>query len=153
MFVTMPQFEQTGMSKVAGGGQKYWLAITASALARHWYLFNYEAQVLDARVDLTLHVAWEETLLKLMELVPEQDRRAVYRVDRRDAGRLIFRNVQAIWKAASDEEREGLVAVLAIDGERELVDPQLHPVARLRERQLVFQSAAPASEFDRCEAE
>jgi hypothetical protein len=95
LFVTMPQFEQAGMSKLAGGGQQYWRAVTASSLDQHWYLFVYEAWVLDARVDLTLLVAWEETLLEVMNLVPEKDRRALYRVDRREAGRLVFRNVAA----------------------------------------------------------
>lgn len=140
MFVTMPDFEQTGMSMLAGGGQQYWRAVTASSLDQHWYLFVYEGRVLDARVDLTLLVAWEETLLELMNLVPEKDRRAVYRVDRREAGRLVFRNIEAIWAPTTDEAEEGLVALLALEGEQGLVDPYLRPLPKERARHLVFRS-------------
>jgi hypothetical protein len=145
MFVTMPQFEQTGMSMLAGGGQQYWRAVTASPVNQHWYLFVYEGRVLDARVDLTLLVTWEETLIEVMNLVPEQDRKAVYRVDRRASGGLVFRTVEAIWAPGADEVSAGLPALLAFEGEQGLVDPADHPVQTERERQLLYRASRGCS--------
>jgi hypothetical protein len=145
LFVTMPQFEQPAMSRLAGGGQKYWRAITGTFAHQPWYLFVYEAQIADARVPVTMLVAWEESLIDVIEMVPVSDRRSVYRVDLAGATQLTFSNVRAIWAPASNEANEGLTAVLALEGRVDLLDPQLRPVSREQLRRLVYQAPALAS--------
>jgi hypothetical protein len=140
MFVTMPQFEQVEMSKMAGEGQKYWRAVAAAFPSEPWYLFGYVGQVVDARVNLTMLVAWEESLLDIIDLVPPRDRRHVYRVQRNRAAGLTFREVRALWAPAPDESRAGVGAVLQLLGESQLVDPQLRPVLHNELRRLVFQA-------------
>jgi hypothetical protein len=149
MFVTMPQFEQTQMSQMAGQGQKYWRAVTAHFPVEPWYLFVYEAQVADARVLLTMLVAWEESLLDVIKLVPPNDRRAVYRVQRAGSGVLSFKAVRGLWAPTSEEVAEGLGAVLSLEGESGLLDPNLRPVSQTQLRQVVYQdgsSAAPGAD-------
>jgi hypothetical protein len=139
MFVTMPQFEEPGMTAKAGEGQKYWRALAAVFPADPWYLFVFEAALLDARINQTMLVAWEESLLDIIERVPAEDRRAVYRLEPGAAGGLTLRTVQALWAPTAEEAAQGVGAVLGIEGESDLLDPRLHPVSRTHLRRLVFQ--------------
>jgi hypothetical protein len=147
LFVTMPQFEQKGMSELAGGGQKYWRAITGKFPTQPWYLFVYEAQVLDTRINLTSLVAWEETLIEIINLVPTADHRALYRVEPAACGSLALRPVHSVWSPTEAEGAQGMPAVLLVEGHASLVDPFLHPVPDNSERTLVFR--APKSACDR----
>lgn len=138
MFVTMPQFEVPGMTAMAGQGQKYWRALAAVFPVQPWYMFVFEAALLDARVNQTMLVAWEESLLDIIDGVPPEDRRAVYRLEPGAAGGLTFRTVQALWAPTAEEAARGIGAVLSIKGESDLVDPALHPVSTAHLRRLVF---------------
>jgi len=138
MFVTMPQFEEPGMTAMAGEGQKYWRALAAVFPVEPWYLFVFEAALLDARVNQTMLVAWEESLLDIIDRVPPEDRRAIYRLEPSAAGGLTFRTVQALWAPTAEEAAQGIGAVLSIEGESDLLDPALHPVSKAHLRRLVF---------------
>ena len=139
MFVTMPQFEEPGMTAMACEGQKYWRALAAVFPVEPWYLFVFEAALLDARVNQTMLVAWEESLLDLIDRVPPGDRRAVYRVEPASAGGLTVKTLQALWAPTAEEAAQGIGAVLAIEGERDLLDPRLRPVSNAHQRRFVFQ--------------
>lgn len=129
------------MSKLVGAaGQRYWRAVTGTSVYQPWYLFVYEAQVADAKVPLTMLVAWEESLIDVIHLVPVEDRRAIYRVDPLGQGRLTFSDVRAIWAPTCDEGNEGITAVLALEGRSDLLDPHLRPVSREPQRRLVFEA-------------
>lgn len=127
------------MTVMAGEGQKYWRALAAVFPVEPWYLFVFEAPLLDARINQTMLVAWEESLLDIIDGVPPEDRRAVYRLDPGAAGGLTFRTIQALWAPTAEEAAQGIGAVLSIEGENDLLDPALHPVSKAHLRRLVFQ--------------
>lgn len=126
------------MRAVAGEGQKYWRALAAVFPVEPWYLFVFEAPLLDARINQTMLVAWEESLLDIIDRVPPEDRRAVYRVEPGTTGGLTLRVVQALWAPTAEEAAQGIGAVLSVEGESELLDPALHPVSKAHPRRLVF---------------
>lgn len=126
------------MTAMAGEGQKYWRALAAVFPREPWYLFVFEAALLDARINQTMLVAWEESLLDIIDRVPPEDRRAVYRLEPSVAGGLAFRTVQALWAPTAEEAARGIGAVLSIEGESGLLDPALHPVSKAHLRRLVF---------------
>jgi hypothetical protein len=140
MFVTMPQFEEPGMTAMAGEGQKYWRALAAVFPVEPWYLFVFEAALLDARINQTMLVAWEESLLDIIDRVPPADRRAVYRLAPGAEGRLTLRTVQALWAPTAEEAAQGIGAVLGLERESELLDQNLRPVSKVHPRRLVFQT-------------
>lgn len=143
MFVTMPHFEQPLLSNLAGDGQQYWRAVTLSAYAP-WYVFLYEAPVADARVLQSTLVAWEETVLNLLEVVPSDSWRGIYRLEPSGlkSGGWRFREVNEIWTPTEGERESGLTAVLLLEGDAQLRDPHLRPVARNGERQLSYAANA-----------
>lgn len=141
MFVTMPQFEEPGMTALAGEGQKYWRALAAVFPVEPWYLFVFEAALLDARINQTMLVAWEESLIDIIDRVPPEDRRAVYRLEPCAAGGLTFRTIQALWAPTAEEAARGIGAVFGIEGESDLLDPSLRAVSKVHLRRLVFQIA------------
>ena len=127
------------MTAMAGEGQKYWRALAAIFPAEPWYLFVFEAPLLDVRINQTMLVAWEESLLEIIERVPTEDRREVYRVEPGPAGGLTLRTVEALWAPAAEEAAQGIGAVFGLEGERDLLDPRLRPVSNAHQRRLVFQ--------------
>lgn len=145
MFVTMPQFEQTSMSQLAEGGQQYWRAVTAAFPHQPWYLFSYRDLVIDRFVELAQLVAWEESLLNIMELVPIEDRRAVYRVEPAKAGGLRFRALRGVWAPAPEEAAAGVHAVFSLEDVDGVVDDRLQPMLSGQERRLVFHVDAAAA--------
>lgn len=126
------------MTAMAGEGQKYWRALAAVFPVEPWYMFVFEAALLDARINQAMLVAWEESLLDIIDRVPPEDRRAVYRVEPGASGGLTLRTVQALWAPTAEEAAQGIGAVLSIEGESELLDPALHPVSQAHLRRLVF---------------
>jgi hypothetical protein len=156
MFFTLPQFEVSGMSAVVAAGQKCWRAVLAEFPVDPWYLFIYEGQVADTRVNLTMLVSWEESLLDIVELVPVEDRRSLYRADPLAGGGLVIREVTELWASAPAEGRNGVRAVLALEGSSELLDPSLRPVGTNTSRRLAYCKAgraahAPQSTMQRCD--
>lgn len=133
------------MTAMAGEGQKYWRALAAVFPVEPWYLFVFEAALLDARVNQTMLVAWEESLLDIIDGVPPEDRRAVYRLEPAAAGGLTLRTVQVLWAPTAEEAAQGIGAVLGLEGERDLLDPRLQPVSKTHLRRLVFQTAQKAA--------
>lgn len=129
------------MTAMAGEGQKYWRAVAAVFPVEPWYLFVFEAPLLDTRVNQTMLVAWEESLLDIIDRVRPEDRRAVYRVEPGATGGLTLRTVQALWAPTTEEAMQGIGAVLGLEGESNLVDAKLRPVSKAHLRRLVFHSA------------
>lgn len=144
MFFTLPQFEVSGMSALLAAGQKCWRAVLAEFPVEPWYLFVYEGEVADARVDLTMLVSWERSLLDVVDLVPVEDRRTVYRADPVPGGGLVVRKISELWAPSPEEELNGLSAVLALEGSSGLLDPRLRPVATDTQRRLVYRTATCA---------
>lgn len=126
------------MTAMAGEGQKYWRALAAVFPVEPWYMFVFEAALLDARINQAMLVAWEESLLDIIDRVPPEDRRAVYRVEPGVTGGLTLRTVQALWAPTAEEASQGIGAVFSIEGESDLLDPALRPVPKAHLRRLVF---------------
>jgi hypothetical protein len=141
VFVTMPHFEQPFLSNLAGDGQQYWRAVTLSAHAP-WYVFLYEAPIADGRFLQSTLVAWEETVLNLLEVVPRDSWRGIYRLEpaTQKTGGWRFREVSEIWTPTQSERESGLTAVLLLEGDAQLRDPQLQPVERSVERHLAYRA-------------
>jgi hypothetical protein len=114
MFVTLTQFREPAMTAMAAHGGTYWRALVADFPVLPWYLFVRKERVLDAYVDQVVLVAWEETLVDLVEAAPPLERRAVYRVDPHPSEGLKFRQVTALWRASDRGNAEGFLALLAL---------------------------------------
>ena len=138
MFVTLPEFREPVMTRMADAAGTYWRALIADFPVLPWYLFLRKDRVLNAYVDQVVLVAWEETLVDLVEAAPPQARRAVYRVDPHPSKGLMFRQVTALWRASPRGNAEGFLAMLALDGASEPVDSFLHPVAPEHVGKLVY---------------
>jgi hypothetical protein len=126
------------MTAMAGSGQKYWRALAAMFPVEPWYLFTFEAKLLDARVNQTMLVAWEESLLDIIEGVPARDRRTLYRLQCGPAGTVTVRAVRALWAPTADEAGQGVSAVFGLEGESALRDSSMRPVSEQRPRRLIF---------------
>jgi hypothetical protein len=129
MFVTLPQFREPAMTAMADNAGTYWRGLIADFPVLPWYLFLRKGRMLDAYVDQVVLVAWEETLIELVEATPKAARRAVYRVDPIPYGGLNFRVVSALWRASDRGNAEGFLAMLALEGASEPLDSFLHSVA------------------------
>ena len=94
-----------------------------------WYLFAYEQQVQNIRADKIFMAAWEERLVEFIDKIPDGSRKAVYRIDTVPSG-LRFRVVSAMWRPSKHGEKEGLLALLALEGDMQSVplDSFLQPV-------------------------
>jgi hypothetical protein len=142
MFVTLPEFREPAMTAIAGRAGTYWRALIADFPVLPWYLFLRKSQVLDAYLDQVMLVAWEETLIDLIEAAPPAARRCVYRVDPTPSGGLTFRVVSALWRASEKGNAEGLLALLAVEGDSKPLDSFLHPVAPEHVGKLVYTAAS-----------
>lgn len=138
MFVTFPHFHQPLLSAVALGGQQHWSAIAAHFREQQWYLFVYEAKYIDSRVNHTMLVAWEESLLTILRSVPNRDHRALYRASSEAKGTLVFKAVQKAWAPTLEEDEAGIGAVFEFVGQSEPVGPDLRPVPAKISRVLYF---------------
>lgn len=147
MFVTLPQFHQPLMSAVALGGQQHWNAVVASFPVQPWYLFVYEATFIDSRMNHTMLVAWEESLLQIISSVPVVDHRAVYRVEPAGGGGLAFKEIDAVWAPTHEEDEAGIGAVFRLAGQTEAVAPDLTPVNANMSRVVVFRREESATQF------
>lgn len=129
LFITMPPFEEHRMTAIAANGRTYWRELMGDFPALPWYLFAYEQQVGDAKADQIFMAAWEERLVDFIEKIPDANRKAVYRVDTVPSG-LTFRVVSALWRPSRQGKGEGLLALLALEGEMQSVplDSFLAPV-------------------------
>jgi len=143
MFVTMPHFEQNMPLNLVGPGQKYWQAVTLS-VESPWYLFVYEAQYGQRKEPQTTLVAWEATLLAILEGIPPADRKGVARVEKeRNPGtQWNVRWVETIWAPAPEEVEETGLFLLQLEGDPEVRDAHLQPVPMRGGRALVY-SAPP----------
>lgn len=140
MFVTLPQYQEPGMTALAGHAETYWRALLADFPVLPWYLFLRESRVLDAYVNQVVLVAWEETLIELIEEAPLEATRAVYRVDPGPVGGLTFRVVSALWRASEQGNAQGFLAMLALESDPRPLDSFLHPVAPEHVGKLVYKA-------------
>jgi allophanate hydrolase subunit 1 len=100
-------------------------------------MFLYLGTVAGSRVNLTMLVAWEESLLDIVDAVPAQDHMVVYRVERGQSNSLVFKNVHRLWVPTAEESAQGIGAVLEVDGVFGVVDPDMRPLASDECRTLV----------------
>lgn len=141
MFVTVPEFREAAMTAMAGNGNTYWRAVVADFPVLPWYLFVYKAQDPETRVNQVMLIAWEENLADFIDSVPEQDRGAVYRVDADPSCGLTIRHVRALWRASPLGNAEGLMALLALEGEGDAaLDSFLRPVCLEHVGELVYKA-------------
>jgi hypothetical protein len=141
MFVTMPHFEQFMPPAMVAPDHKYWRAVTMS-LENPWYLFVYEADYEGEKVPQTTLVAWESTLMDIVEGIPAANRRAIARIDKdRGAGaRWALQWVQSLWAALPSESEETGVMLLKLEGEQQIRNAHLEPVVDAPGRQLLFEA-------------
>lgn len=145
MFLTSRQFEEPGMTALAAKGQQYWRAVVAEFPVLPWYLFLHKGQVLDACVNQVMLVAWEESLIDIIEATPAPWRGVVYRVDPDPPRGLRFRVVSSLWRASEQGNSEGHLALVALEGASQPVDTFLQPVPPEHVGELVYQ--APPSAY------
>lgn len=145
MFVTMPHFEQFMPSNLVGPNQKYWRAVTLS-LESPWYLFVYEAEYGQGKVPQSTLVAWEATLLAILEGIPAADRKGVARVEkeRRPGARWQVTWIESIWAPAPEEAADTGLFLFQLEGDPQVRDVHLTPVGVREGRSLVY-SAPPDS--------
>lgn len=143
MFVTMPHFEQFMPANLVGSNQKYWRAVTLS-LESPWYLFVYEAEYGQGKVPQTTLVAWEATLLAILEGIPAADRKGVARVEKErcPGTRWHVTWIEFIWAPAPEEAEETGLFLLQLEGDPQVRDAHLAPVGLRDGRSLVY-SAPP----------
>ncbi|MCG2593028.1 hypothetical protein LZ009_09565 [Ramlibacter sp. XY19] len=143
MFVTMPHFEQFMPGNLVGPGHQSWRAVTLS-VESPWYLFVYEAKYGQQKVPQTTLVAWEDTLLAILEGIPADDRKGVARVEkeRRPGTRWHVTWIETIWAPAPEEVQETGLFLLQLEGDPLVRDAHLRPVDVREGRALVY-SALP----------
>jgi hypothetical protein len=108
MFVTRPGFERTFPPKLIDPGSRYWLAAELSTGAP-WYLMTYWVlpDTRDAHLQ-TVAIAWETTLIGLVEEVGPLLVVAINRLElkSKSSGGWSIENVQELWLPAKDELKD-----------------------------------------------
>lgn len=139
MFVTHPRFEHYMPSFPESADENWWRAVTLFA-ASHWFLFEYALDVDGQLEHQTAFVSDEWTLLSCVSAVPVAARGAMKRFDR-DLGRTGWtcRQVGALWLSAPAEIESVGVLLLQFEGETQLRDCKLAPVAPVPGRRLLSQ--------------
>lgn len=135
MFVTIPEFEASALSAVAGKGQKHWRALAGSFTFEPWFMFVFEAPLLDARIHQTMLVAFAGDLVDIIDRVPSENQRCVYRVEPGPRGQLDLQRIQVVWAPDDDDLRDGIAAVFELASSGTPVDSSLrevHPRSRRR---------------------
>ncbi len=145
MFVTRPEFKDSAMTALVGHGRTYWRLVVADFPVAPWYMFVFEGQVLDSRINQVMLIAWEENLAQVIERTSDRCRRAVYRVDPQSHGGLVFREVSFLWEASDRGRSEGLMALLALAGTSDPLDSFLQPVPPEYVGKLVYRSDRSAA--------
>lgn len=139
LFVTAPHFEQFMPRDLIVPNQKHWKAVTLS-LGSPWYLFVYEVEYEGRKVHQTTLVAWEATLLEILEVIPKEDQRAVARLQmcRDPDARWEIGWIQNIWASTTEEANETGSLLLQMEGDPVLRDAHLHPVPPKPGREMLF---------------
>jgi hypothetical protein len=141
VFVTMPPFEQLMPANMVGPDQQYWRAVTLS-LEAPWYLFVYEAQYGQQKVPQTTLVAWEVTLLDILEAVPVANRMGVARIEKEpgSGNRWNMSWVETIWAPAQEESEQTGPFLLQLTDDAQVRDAHLQPVVFRNGRELVYRA-------------
>lgn len=131
-------------SNLVGPNQRHWKAVTLS-VESPWYLFVYAAEYQGQKVPQTTLVAWESTLLQLLESIPSTNHRAIGRLDKSHSPGVRWKVtwVETVWVASAEELEETGQLLLQVEGDPQLRDAHLAPVPTRGGRRLVF-SHTPA---------
>ena len=123
MFATTPNFEQWVPEAIAPGGETFWRAVSIS-LRTPWYLLTYRHREDDGEFVETTAVAWERTLLEMIEEIGVSDVVAVGCISPSSDGRpeWVMKQVRELLLPAEDEARITGPLLFALRGEEGLYD-------------------------------
>lgn len=143
MFVTMPYFEQAMPAQLVAPNHKHWRAVTLSTEGP-WFVLVYLAQYGRRKVPQSTLVAWEATLLDILAGIPEEDCVAIARLTKQDGihGRWDMQWIDALWQPGEDELETAGIVLLQMEGDSQVRDAHLEPVAVRTGRVLLFQAMA-----------
>jgi hypothetical protein len=128
MFSTIEQFKQWVPSAIAPNGETYWRAFSLS-LRTPWYLLTYRLAEDGQEVIETTGVAWESTLLDLIERLGSTSVISVERVDPSENSGWTLRQVEELLSPADDERSETGPLLFTMAGEEGLYDSFQNKVA------------------------
>jgi hypothetical protein len=150
VFVTMPHFEQVMPANLVGPNQKYWRAVTLS-LESPWYLFVYDAEYGEDKVPQTTLVAWEATLLDILQGIPAANRKGLARLEkaRRPGTRWQVTWIESIWAPAPEEAADTGLFLLQLEGDPHVRDAHLTPVGLREGRSLMYSAPPNAGPYSR----
>ena len=140
MFVSIPAFEQHVPQGLAPADHKHWLAVMLSNQAP-WFLLTHAI----GNLTQTVAVAWESTLLSLVEMVGSQSVLSVRLMipDASGAGSWAMKEVIEVWSPSDDERPMTGPALLRLAGDDVLRDSFLTELSSESSgRQLVFRTAS-----------
>lgn len=128
MFITAPGLVQHLHPSHVAPRQSHWPAITL-ALEHHWYLLIHDVCCQGRKLSQTSLVAWDSTLLDLLERIPAADLRGIARVDRRrePGPSWALQWIGALWAPAPCEAQEVGPLLFQLDN-----DPQVRNASLLR---------------------
>jgi hypothetical protein len=139
MFVTSEAFVQFLHPSAVAPPQQYWRVVTLT-LERHWYLVVHKVLYKGRKVSQTALVAWEATLLDLLNEIPAEDLIGIARFDwvaNHSAG-WSLRWIETLWKPSQSEALVTGPLVLTLDTDPQTRNCQLLPVSQCPGRQLLF---------------
>lgn len=141
MFITAPGLVQYLHPTMVAPRQSHWPAITL-ALERPWYLLVYDVAYKGKKVSQTSLVAWDATLLDMLDLIPLTDLNGIARLDRcRGTGpSWAFQWISALWAPAPCEGLGADGLMFKLHDDPQLRDTRLQPVADTQGRRLLYEA-------------
>lgn len=123
MFMTTPDFEQWVPSALAPEGGAFWRAMTL-VNQTPWYLVTYKHHEDDSVFVQTTLVAWESTLIEMVEALGAASVLSVHCVAPCHEGvrEWAMRLISELWLPTDEEARNTGPLLFALDGEEGLYD-------------------------------
>ena len=143
MFITAPGLVQHLHHSKVAPRQTHWPAITL-ALERPWYLLVYDVSYNGHKVSQTSLVAWDHTLLDLLDRIPVADLSGIARLDRRrEAGpSWALEWIGALWAPAPCESQDLGPVLFQLGQDPQLRNTDLLPVAEAPGRRLLYEASS-----------
>lgn len=138
MFISSPGLVQHLHPSEVAPRQSYWPAITLS-MERPWYLLIYDVACKGKMVSQTALVACDTTLSELLAQIPQADLTGIARLDRRPerGASWAFRWIGELWASSPHESRALGPLLFRLDGDQEVRDTRMLPVADEAGRRLL----------------
>jgi len=144
MFMTTANFAQRVPLAIAPNGESFWRAMSL-CLRTPWYLLTYRHQEDGSEFIETTAVAWESTLL---EMIQELGVSAVIAVgciapSSRDGAQWVMKQARELLLPAEDERHKTGPLLFAVEGEAGLFDSHQTKLSRRKSGRTVLLSIEP----------